>query len=120
MTLKIVDQKNNPLLKREEIYCIFEHPDKATPSRNEMIPALEKTLNTKREMIIIDKIFSVKGKGESKVHIFVYKKKEDVPKDKLEKMQKRMEKKGEGEEPAKEEEKPKEGHTKKKEPEGKE
>ncbi len=94
MVVKIIEQRKNPLLKREEVRCIFEHPGKATPSRSEMLPELEKVLKTKKELIIIDKIFSLKGKGESKVHILVYKKKEDIPKGKLEKMERRMRKKG--------------------------
>ncbi|NIO23052.1 MAG: 30S ribosomal protein S24e [Candidatus Aenigmarchaeota archaeon] len=93
MVVKVIEEKKNPLLKREEVYCIFEHPDKATPSRKEMLPSLEKILKAKKDLIIIDKIFSVKGRGESKVHVFAYKKKEDIPKEKLEKMQRRMEKK---------------------------
>jgi ribosomal protein S24E len=93
MTVKIVEEKKNPLLKREETSCIFEHTGKATPSREEMLPLFERALKTKKNLIIIDKIFSVKGKGESKVHVFTYKKKEDIPKEKLEKMQRRTEKK---------------------------
>jgi ribosomal protein S24E len=110
MTVKIVEERKNPLLKREEIICIFEHPDKATPSRKEMLPLFESTLKTEKDLIIIDKIFSVKGKGESKVHVFTYKKKEDMPKEKLEKMQRRAEKKGGGEKkPPEEAEKEEEG-----------
>jgi ribosomal protein S24E len=111
MGLKVIEERKNPLLKREEAYCILEHPDKATPSREEMLPDLERVLKTKKDLIIIDKIFSVKGKGESKVRVFTYKKKEDIPKEKLEKMKRRMEKKGKPEErgeQAKPEEAPKE------------
>lgn len=104
MTLKIIKEKKNPLLKREEVRCIFEHPNRATPSREEMLPVLEKALKTKRDLVIIDKIFSIKGKGESKLHVFVYKNKEDIPKEKIEKMQRRMKRKAkaEKEQPAEE------------------
>ena len=105
MNVKVGEQKRNPLLKREEMHCIFEHPGRATPSRKEMLPDLEKILKTKKDLIIIDKIFSVKGKGKSKAHVLVYKKKEDVPKEKLEKMQRRMEKNAKVKKPS-EEEKP--------------
>ncbi|NIO19418.1 MAG: hypothetical protein GTN76_01385 [Candidatus Aenigmarchaeota archaeon] len=119
MTVKIVDQKKNPLLKREEVYVIFEHPDKATPSRKDMLPVLEKSLKTKKDLIIIDKIFSIRGRGESKVHVFTYSKKEDVPKDKLEKMQRRMERKtkGEAKPEEKKEESPKEEKKEEEKPE---
>jgi len=97
MSVKVIEEKKNPLLKREEIHCILEHPDKATPSREEMLPVLERVLKTKKDLIIIDKIFSVKGKGESKALVFTYKKKEDMPKEKLEKMKRRMENSAKGE-----------------------
>jgi ribosomal protein S24E len=92
MSLKIVEKKKNPLLKREEVRALFEHQGKPTPPRKDILPPLEKALGAKKELILIDKIFSIKGKGESKLKVFVYSKKEDIPKDKLEVIQKRMEK----------------------------
>lgn len=104
MSVKILDQKKNPLLKREEVHAVFEHTGKPTPPRKDILPLLEKALRAKKDLILIDKIFSIKGKGESKLKVFVYSKKDDIPKDKLEVIQKRMEKKK-----AKPEEKPAEG-----------
>ena len=107
MSVKILDQKKNPLLKREEVHAVFEHTGKPTPPRKDILPLLEKALRAKKDLILIDKIFSIKGKGESKLKVFVYSKKDDIPKDKLEVIQKRMEKKkAKKEEP---EEKPAEG-----------
>ena len=99
MSVKILERKKNPLLKREEVYAVFEHAGKPTPSRPDILPFLEKVLNVKKDLILIHKIFSVKGKGESKVKVFVYSKKEDIPKDKLEIIQRRM-KKAKKEKPA--------------------
>ncbi|UCC91681.1 MAG: hypothetical protein JSV39_00180 [Candidatus Aenigmatarchaeota archaeon] len=93
MSLKILEQKKNPLLKREEVRAIFEHAGKPTPPRKDILPLLEKVLKAGKDLILIDKIFSVKGKGESKLKAFVYSKKDDIPKDKLEVIQRRMEKK---------------------------
>ena len=93
MSVKILDQKKNPLLKREEVHAVFEHTGKPTPPRKDILPLLEKALRAKKDLILIDKIFSIKGKGESKLKVFVYSKKDDIPKDKLEVIQKRMEKK---------------------------
>lgn len=125
MSLKIVEKKKNPLLKREEVHAVFEHQGKPTPPRKDILPPLEKALGAKKELILVDKIFSIKGKGESKLKVFVYSKKEDIPKDKLEMIQKRMEKAKKAKEekpaePAKEgEEKPEErgGEVKEEEPE---
>ncbi|MEE9323059.1 MAG: hypothetical protein V3U72_00795 [Candidatus Aenigmarchaeota archaeon] len=116
MSLKILEEKKNPLLKREEVRAVFGHTGKPTPSRKDILPSLEKALRAKKDLILIDKIFSIKGKGESKLKVFVYSKKDDIPKDKLEVIQKRMEKKkvkkGEPAEPAKEGEAPAEGEKK--------
>jgi ribosomal protein S24E len=95
MTVKVLEQKKNPLLKREEVRATLEHQGKPTPSREEMLPILERLLKTKRELILIDKIFSVKGKGESLLKIFTYSKKEDIPEDKKGMIEKRMERKKE-------------------------
>ncbi len=91
MSVKILEQKKNPLLKREEVHAVFEHAGKPTPPRKEILPILEKALRAKKEMILIDKIFSIKGKGESKLKVFVYSKKDDIPKDKLEVIKRREE-----------------------------
>ncbi len=111
MTMKISEQKKNPLMKREEIWVSFEHPGKATPPRKEILAEMAKTLKADQELIIIDKIFSEKGRSKSKAKVLVYKKKEDVPKDKIEKMQRRMGKK----KSPQEQEKPAEAAAKKEE-----
>jgi len=125
MKIEIKEQKKNPLLKREEVSVSLEHPGKATPSRREILPELAKVLKSREELLIIDKIFSVHGKNVSEARVLAYKKKDEIPKEKLEKMKGRMmEKKKaapaeapapaeaakEGEKPS--EEAPKEGETK--------
>jgi ribosomal protein S24E len=107
MSLKILEQKKNPLLKREEVQAVFDHAGKPTPPRKDILPFLERALKAEKDLILIDKIFSVKGKGESKLKAFVYSKKDDIPKDKLEVIQKRMEKKSK----KAKEEKPAEGEA---------
>ncbi len=121
MPLKILEQKKNPLLKREEVRAIFEHAGKPTPPRKDILSFLENVLKAKKDLILIDKIFSVKGRGESRLKAFVYSRKEDIPKDKLEVIKRRMEKpkKAEEEKPA-EGETPPEGEAKPEEEEGKE
>lgn len=93
MSVKIVERKKNPLFRREEVEALLEHIGKPTPPRQNILPSLEKSLNVKADLIIINKIFSVKGKGESKLKVFVYSKKDDIPKEKLELIEKRKEKK---------------------------
>ncbi len=122
MKIEILEQKKNPLLKRVEASVSLEHPGKATPSRREILPELARALKSREELLIIDKIFSVPGKGVSRARVLAYGKREEIPKEKIEKMKKRMpEKKGAaapaeggpegkkpGESPQKEEPKPEE------------
>lgn len=88
--MEIINQKKNPLLKRKEIWFLIEHKGKSTPNRREILSGISKTLKTKEELIIIDKIFSQTGKPASKVKALVYSKKEHIPKPKLEKMERRF------------------------------
>lgn len=92
MKFEIKEQKSNPLLKRDEVEVIVDHAGSSTPSRMEIMDAASKELKVNKDLVLVDKIFSIKGKGTSKVKVLVYKKKEDVPKEKLEGIEKRLEK----------------------------
>jgi ribosomal protein S24E len=48
-------------------------------------------LKVDEDLIIVDKIFTAKGDTKTTVKALIYKKKDDIPKGKMEKMQKRME-----------------------------
>lgn len=93
MVVKVLERKKNPLMKREEVSAVYEHSGKPTPTRDEILPNLEKSLKAGKDLILIDKIFSIKGKGESRLKVLLYSKKEDIPKDKVEAIKKRAEKK---------------------------
>lgn len=110
MKLEVLEQKKNPLMKRQELWVSVEHAGKATPPRKELLPQISKQLKSKEELIIIDKIFSTGGKAALKAKVLAYSKKEDVPKEKREKMERRMKPKEKkpAPEPEKPAEKPKE------------
>lgn len=90
--MEIVDQKKNPLMKREEVVFSLEHKGKATPSRMDMIKEIASKLNVKEDLLIIDRIISAKGNSKSSVKVLTYKKADDIPKGKLDKMKARLEK----------------------------
>jgi ribosomal protein S24E len=121
MTVKVLERKKNPLMKREEVNAIYEHAGKPTPTRDVILPHLEKSLKADKDLILIDKIFSINGKGESRLKVLVYSKKEDVPRDKAEIIKKRAEKRKKEAPPAQEakpEEKPAEKGEKPREGKG--
>jgi len=113
MNMTIRSEKENPLLKRKEVIAEVSHPGKPTPVRSELIASLAATLKTKNDLIIVDKILTKGGIASCTAKVLVYSKKEDIPKEKLEKQERRMNKKKPGEE---KEEKPAEKPKAKEEP----
>jgi ribosomal protein S24E len=107
MKLGVLEHKKNPLMRREEFLISIEHSGKPTPSRKDMLSGMVKELKTKESLILIDKIFNKTGKPASEAKVLVYKKPEDIPKYKLEKTKRRLEKEKK-EKPAAPAEKPKE------------
>lgn len=67
-----------------------------------MLEALSAHIKAQKEHIIVDKVFNFPGRGMSRAKVLVYKKVEDIPKGKLEKMQGRMKAKKQGEAAAEE------------------
>lgn len=90
MEIQILSQTKNPITKVEKVIIKCEHSGKPTPNREEIWETVAKTLKKEKELIIIDKIITLKGYTASEVRVFVYPKKEDIPKYKLEKMEKRL------------------------------
>jgi len=89
MSLRIIEHKKNPLMGRDEIKAVVEHHGKPTPTRDQILPSLGDVLKAEAGHILIRKIFTERGKGESLVRAFVYEKKEDMPRQRMEIIQKR-------------------------------
>jgi ribosomal protein S24E len=87
------EHKKNPLMKREEYVISVDHSGAATPSRNQLAEGLAKLLKVQKDTILIDKIFTKSGKSESDLKVFVYRKKGEIPRYKIEKFEKRVAKK---------------------------
>ena len=88
-----MEQKKNPLMNRDEYVFNLDHSGKPTPSRHDILKEVAKEVKASEDVIIIDKIMSRSGVSISEVSTLVYKKKDDIPKGKLEKMKRRMVKK---------------------------
>ena len=67
MSLDIVSQKDNPLLKRKHYWVMVDHAGKETPSRHAILPDVCKKLGTKAEVTVIDKMFSERGVAKTRV-----------------------------------------------------
>ena len=90
MSVKVESHKKNPLLKREEAWILIEHNGKPTPKRADIIDEAAKAMKADKELVIVDKIFSREGAAASRVRVFAYSKKEEVPATKAEKMKRRL------------------------------
>jgi len=105
MKSHVVEEKDNPLMRRKEYWLSVTHPEHATPARKDVMAFLAAELKAKEDTIIIDKMFSDKGIASTRVKVEVYAKKEDIPKRKLEAAQQKLSgikkgKKGEAAKPA--------------------
>ncbi len=87
MNMKIVSKKENNLFKREEIEAEVDVAG-ATPSRKDITTEAAKVLGTEEGLLIIDRISNSPKKVSVKIQR--YSKKEDIPKHKTEKIQKRL------------------------------
>ena len=90
MDIEVTKTKENPLLERQEVEVLIKHDSASTPKRADLLVELASKLKTDQDLLIVETIKTEKGKAHSKGRVFVYDKKESVPKDKLEKMQNRI------------------------------
>ena len=88
--MDILDRKENKLMKREELLVSLSHGKMATPKREEFLALAAKEAKASADVIIIDKVYTEKGRAASRARVFVYKSKEDIPKAQSEKKAKRL------------------------------
>jgi len=72
MEIKILEQKDNKLLKRKEILLLIDHSNRATPSREELSNEISKIFNVPKERIVIDYILSIRGDQKAKAKVKIY------------------------------------------------
>lgn len=99
MKISIMNEKNNPLMKRKELLIDIDHSGGATPAKAAIQIFLSKVLKKDAEHIDVRNIFSDHGKAKSRAKIFVWEEKriakEEVKEKKAE--EKETEEKKEGE-----------------------
>ncbi len=105
MKINIIEIRENPLLKRNEIIGIIEHNGMSTPSKASVQAYLAKEKKIKPKHIEVKRIISGVGNTQSRILAYVWKEKE-VPIIEEKKAEEKVEKKEESaEEPKKEEKK---------------
>ncbi len=76
MKMEITQQKENPLLKRTEVYFTINHAGEATPSKGAVVDALVDKLKASKDAVVLDTVESVFGTGKSNGYVKVYESKD--------------------------------------------
>ena len=71
MEIKVIGEKNNPLLNRREIVFKVIH-DESTPSRKSVVERLAATMNSKVELVYVDGLKTEFGKRETQGYAKIY------------------------------------------------
>lgn len=71
MDIKIIEEKNNPLLSRREVVFKVDH-ESATPSRKSIVDRIAATMNSKEGLVIIDNLKTEFGKRETIGYAKIY------------------------------------------------
>jgi small subunit ribosomal protein S24e len=71
LDIKIIEEKNNPLLNRREVVFKVDH-ESATPSRKSIVDRIAATMNSKEGLVIIDNLKTEFGKRETIGYAKIY------------------------------------------------
>lgn len=72
MKIDIVKKTENKLLERTEIEIQIEHHGEAVPTRDEFLNRLSAQLNKERDQVVLIKLESKYGRGESTALVHAY------------------------------------------------
>ncbi|MHB8587144.1 MAG: 30S ribosomal protein S24e [Thermoplasmatota archaeon] len=72
MEIEVTEKRTNPLLNRTEVRFRVAHLGAATPKRDDVRDKLAATLNSKKDLVVIDAMESSFGLGETAGYARVY------------------------------------------------
>lgn len=65
MEIEVIEEKENPFLKRKELKLKLKHQNAPTPKKQDLIKELASRYSVQENQIFIDYIFTKKGLQES-------------------------------------------------------
>ena len=71
MEIKVIEEKDNPILNRREIKFVVEH-DGPTPSRKNVVEKIAATMNSKVGLVMVYSLKSEFGKRETLGYAKIY------------------------------------------------
>ena len=72
MKAEIMEERENPVLKRIEVKMIIEHLDSPTPPRTEIKKLLKALKGYDENKMVVKEVRNIFGLGKDEVLIFVY------------------------------------------------
>ena len=94
VTMKIeqMSERENGLLKRKEYWLSVDHHGKRTPAAHEILHDVAKKLGSGEDNTVIGKILTEKGKTVSRIRVYVYLDKKEIPESKTVRLQRKKKK----------------------------
>lgn len=80
MDMKIVEDKENVLLKRRELKVVFNHTASATPKKAEIQKEIASKNSVDESQVIVDFVSGTKGTNESYASVKILNEKPPAPK----------------------------------------
>ncbi len=77
MDIKVINDRNNPMLERREVIFKIEH-DGPTPSRKSVVDNIVATMNSKQGLVVVDRMKTEFGKRETVGYVKIYESQEKV------------------------------------------
>ncbi len=71
MDIKVIEDRNNPMLERREVIFKIEH-DGPTPSRKSVVDNIVATMNSKQGLVVVDRMKTEFGKRETVGYAKIY------------------------------------------------
>jgi len=85
MKIEIIEEKDNPFLKRRDLMIMIDHAGQPTPKKDDLVKFLAEKYKVENEKVEVVYIFSETGIARSKAKARIWKEKPKVKKGKEEK-----------------------------------
>lgn len=70
--IKVDRQRDNPLLKRKEIWCRIIYGNEPTPRRDQIRDIIARNLGADKNLVMVDRSIQETGKHEQRSYVKIY------------------------------------------------
>ncbi|MEM5836317.1 MAG: hypothetical protein QXR09_03280 [Candidatus Aenigmatarchaeota archaeon] len=72
MEIEILEEKDNPLLRRKELKINIKHANSPTPKKQDLIKEIASKYSVSEDRVLVNYIFTKKGLPESFAKVKIY------------------------------------------------